>query len=603
MVELTGNSRRHRRGKLAVLGEMAPSCCSASPWPGLLSICHLAGLDRAALGRPRTGAGLGGVAAGRAPAAVLLRVIPVAASMRRHGASRAATTAFLISTPQTGVDSIAATYALLGPVFAAFRPIAALISGMLGGVLVVCWAIEAGSAAAEEAAAPCTEPCCRGDGGGPPCCAPCATDSSLFPAMWAAAVAGRAHRRAPWPRWCQPHHWTPTWAAACLDPVLMAAGVPVYVCATASVPIAAGLDPHGRLAGRRLGLPDRRRGHQPGHLHHRLESAGPAHRLALPAAASPQRRRLAACCWTRCFHLRPTAAPHMADAPRSTRMSHGGWLSTFWRESRCWPCWPSPISRPGATELVRAQIHEPAIEPDASTTVRITMANAPRHAANRGLIRMTTSACPMISTGSATWMADARFPRLRRRPRQHLQRLPGPRRAAGADRRRAGPVRRSSWRNVAALCDPAASPTWSAITPSRTIRGALPRVMQAMPQATLLCDARCRTALANTTTFRAGRSRWSPTAQRSRWGGGRSSSWKRRWPTGPSRCSPTCPRRSCCFPWMSLASTTPPRERFDEEVPADVLFDEAKTYYANILMPYGGGRGGSLEKLSGVDSR
>ena len=49
-------------------------------------------------------------------------VIPVVASMRRHGASRAAATSFLLSTPQTGVDSIAVTYALLGPIFAVFRP-------------------------------------------------------------------------------------------------------------------------------------------------------------------------------------------------------------------------------------------------------------------------------------------------------------------------------------------------------------------------------------------------------------------------------------------------------------------------------------------------
>ena len=60
-------------------------------------------------------------------------VIPVATSLRRHGASRAATTAFLISTPQTGVDSILVTYSLLGGVFAIFRPVAALVSGVLGG--------------------------------------------------------------------------------------------------------------------------------------------------------------------------------------------------------------------------------------------------------------------------------------------------------------------------------------------------------------------------------------------------------------------------------------------------------------------------------------
>lgn len=63
-------------------------------------------------------------------------VIPVAASLRRHGASKGATTAFLLSTPQTGVDSIFATYSLLGPAFALFRPLAALITGIVGGLAV-----------------------------------------------------------------------------------------------------------------------------------------------------------------------------------------------------------------------------------------------------------------------------------------------------------------------------------------------------------------------------------------------------------------------------------------------------------------------------------
>ena len=63
-------------------------------------------------------------------------VIPVAASLRSHGASRGATTGFLISTPQTGVDSVLATYGMLGPVVAVFRVVAAFVSGLVGGVLV-----------------------------------------------------------------------------------------------------------------------------------------------------------------------------------------------------------------------------------------------------------------------------------------------------------------------------------------------------------------------------------------------------------------------------------------------------------------------------------
>jgi len=63
-------------------------------------------------------------------------VIPVSMSLHKQGASKGATVAFLLSTPQTGVDSILVTYSLLGPVFAIFRPIAALVTGFVGGVLV-----------------------------------------------------------------------------------------------------------------------------------------------------------------------------------------------------------------------------------------------------------------------------------------------------------------------------------------------------------------------------------------------------------------------------------------------------------------------------------
>jgi len=63
-------------------------------------------------------------------------VIPVAMSLRQHGASKGSTVSFLLSTPQTGVDSILVTYSLLGPVFAIFRPLAALVTGLVGGVLV-----------------------------------------------------------------------------------------------------------------------------------------------------------------------------------------------------------------------------------------------------------------------------------------------------------------------------------------------------------------------------------------------------------------------------------------------------------------------------------
>ena len=61
-------------------------------------------------------------------------VIPTSIALRREGASKGASVSFLISTPATGVDSILATYSLLGGPFAVLRPVAAFVTAMLGGV-------------------------------------------------------------------------------------------------------------------------------------------------------------------------------------------------------------------------------------------------------------------------------------------------------------------------------------------------------------------------------------------------------------------------------------------------------------------------------------
>lgn len=61
-------------------------------------------------------------------------VVPTAVYLKNSGASKAAVTSFLISTPQTGIDSITATYGMLGPVFAIFKAAAALIIGTAGGI-------------------------------------------------------------------------------------------------------------------------------------------------------------------------------------------------------------------------------------------------------------------------------------------------------------------------------------------------------------------------------------------------------------------------------------------------------------------------------------
>ena len=62
-------------------------------------------------------------------------VIPTGISFYKNGASKGSSVSFLISTPQTGVDSILATYSLLGLPMAIIRPIIALITGVMGGLV------------------------------------------------------------------------------------------------------------------------------------------------------------------------------------------------------------------------------------------------------------------------------------------------------------------------------------------------------------------------------------------------------------------------------------------------------------------------------------
>lgn len=80
-------------------------------------------------------------------------VIPVAAGLRRSGAGKGATAAFAISTPQTGEESIPLTWALFGPAFAIARPVVAVITACLAGVL-----IDRFASATDRPAAPADRP-------------------------------------------------------------------------------------------------------------------------------------------------------------------------------------------------------------------------------------------------------------------------------------------------------------------------------------------------------------------------------------------------------------------------------------------------------------
>ena len=167
-------------------------------------------------------------------------VLPVTASLRRHGASRGAATGFLISTPQTGVDSILVTFSLLGPVFAIFRPLVALVGGLLGGMTVSLF--EKKGITESHAIEKCDEACCSPDDKRHWVRKALHYGFVTLPEDIGKAlligllIAGLISAVIPKDYFAE---IIGTGFVAML--VMMVLGIPVYVCATASVPVAAAL--------------------------------------------------------------------------------------------------------------------------------------------------------------------------------------------------------------------------------------------------------------------------------------------------------------------------------------------------------------------------
>ena len=117
--------------------------CAMAPW--LLAGYFLAGVIAFFLRVETVKKHLGGKGLRPVLKAVLLGVplpvcscgvIPIATALRNEGAGKGATGAFFISTPQTGIDSIIVTASMMGLPFAIIRPVVALLSGLSGGLLI-----------------------------------------------------------------------------------------------------------------------------------------------------------------------------------------------------------------------------------------------------------------------------------------------------------------------------------------------------------------------------------------------------------------------------------------------------------------------------------
>ncbi len=162
-------------------------------------------------------------------------VIPVTVSLKNHGASKGAATAFLISTPQTGVDSILVTYGLLGPVFAIFRPVVAFLTGLIGGFLV------------DNLEEPVIE---KKEKSSDDCCSRSASQNKLYrifhygfvtlpkdiskPLIIGLVIAGVLAAVVPDDFFSQKIN-----SDFLVMLIMLVLGIPMYVCSTASVPIAA----------------------------------------------------------------------------------------------------------------------------------------------------------------------------------------------------------------------------------------------------------------------------------------------------------------------------------------------------------------------------
>lgn len=132
-----------------LVAEMAPYLLLGFLAAGLLHWLIRADRVRHWLGRPGVAAVVKACLIGTPMPLCSCSVIPVAASLRKQGASRGATAAFLSATPQTGIDSIFATYGLMGGCFAAIRVVVAFITGLTSGLLVD-WLIKEPTPAAPK---------------------------------------------------------------------------------------------------------------------------------------------------------------------------------------------------------------------------------------------------------------------------------------------------------------------------------------------------------------------------------------------------------------------------------------------------------------------
>lgn len=248
---------------MAYLNHLSNIILEVSPWllMGLLTAGFVkAWLPETLVARWLGGTGIGPIIRGALVGAPLplcsCSVIPIALGLRRNGASKPATVSFLVSTPETGVDSVLLSWAILGPFMTIARPIAAIISAIFSGfVTLILEKTEKKSSEKPAETIEKKEVCKKSS-----CCGGSPKPDTMNQTVWGRTWDGILYATsdlwndiAPWitggvlitaavQTWLPPgdlqNYIGGGWIAMVL---IVLTSIPVYVCATASTPMAAAM--------------------------------------------------------------------------------------------------------------------------------------------------------------------------------------------------------------------------------------------------------------------------------------------------------------------------------------------------------------------------
>ncbi len=154
--------------------------------------------------------------------------------------------------------------------------------------------------------------------------------------------------------------------------------------------------------------------------------------------------------------------------------------------------------------------------------------------------------------------------------------------------------------NVAALCAPSRIEFVVCNHAELDHSGGLPQVLRALPQATLLCDKKCAAALAEHFDTSAWKIRVVANGEEISLGRRTLRFLETPMVHWPESMATYVPEEKLLFSMDAFGQHYASSERFEDEVDAAIVMQEAKTYYANIVMPYGKAVLKTLDAVAGL---